>query len=128
MCTHRFTLENTTHFPSELQNLIAGTSVPDVHTYLRVETPSGWMTVDATWPSSAASLGMPVNQTFKAGLDMAIACNPIDYYPVPEGQDPQTFKEQIIADFCGPSSQVRDQFIEGMSRWLSESTGQHTLR
>ena len=88
MCTHRFTLENTTHFPSELQNLIAGNSVPDVHTCLRVETPAGWMTVDATWPSSAASLGMPVNQTFKAGLDMAIACNPIDYYPVPEGQDP----------------------------------------
>ena len=128
MCTHRFTLENTTRFPSELQNLIAGNSVPDVHTYLRVETPSGWMTVDATWPSSAAPLGMPVNQTFKAGHDMAIACNPIDYYPVPEGQDPQTFKEQIIADFCGPSSQVREQFIEGMSRWLSESTGRHTLR
>ena len=31
MCTHRFTLENTTHFPSELQNLIAGNSVPDVY-------------------------------------------------------------------------------------------------
>ena len=38
------------------------------------------------------------------------------------GQDPQEFKEQLIAEFCGQSSQVRDDFIEGMSRWLGEAT------
>ena len=122
MCTHRFTPDNTAHFPDELKNLIAGDSVPDVHTYLRVATPAGWMTVDATWPASAEPLGMPVNHAFTAGKDMAIACHPIEHYPVPEGQDPQAFKEQIIEEFCGASSQVRDQFIEGMARWLSETT------
>ena len=122
MCTHRFTEENTRHFPPELRALVAQEPVPDVHTYVRLETGAGWMTVDATWPSSAAPLGMPVNRRFADGQDMTIACNPIDAYEVPSGQDPQTFKEQLIAEFCGPSGKIRDDFIEGMSRWLSNAT------
>jgi len=43
---------------------------------------------------------------------------------VPAGRDPQDFKEQLIAGFCGESSKVRDDFIQGMSRWLSEATQQ----
>ena len=122
MCTHRFTVENTGHFPPELRELVAVGPVPDVHTYLRVKTAQGWMVVDATWPSSAGPLGMTVNGEFKPGRDMAIACDPIETLPVPEGQDPQGFKEQVIREFCGASSQVRNDFIEGMGRWLGEST------
>ena len=80
------------------------------------------MVVDATWPSSAAPLGMTVNREFAPGRDMTLACDPIETLPVPEGQDPQGFKEQVIREFCGTSSGVRDEFIEGMGRWLSEST------
>ena len=122
MCTHRFTPENTGHFPAELRALVDVESVPDVHTYIRLETERGWMTVDATWPSSAQPLGMLVNQAFKAGNDMTIACDPIATHEVPSGHDPQDFKEQLIARFCGDSTQVRDDFIVGMSRWLSEAT------
>ena len=122
MCTHRFTPENTRHFPAELRELVAEGPVPDVHTYLRVKTDQGWMVVDATWPTSAGPLGMTVNREFTAGKDMTIACDPIETLPVPEGMDPQEFKEQVIRDFCGESSAVRDEFIEGMGRWLSEST------
>ena len=122
MCTHRFTPDNTGHFPPDLRDLVAHEPVPDVHTYLRMETEKGWMTVDATWPSSAKPLGMPVNTVFKAGEDMTIACEPIATHEVPAGRDPQDFKEQLIAEFCGKSSKVRDDFIEGMSRWLSEAT------
>ena len=122
MCTHRFTPENTGHFPPELRELAAVSPVPDVHTYLRVKTPEGWTVVDATWPSSAGPLGMTVNREFKPGSDMTIACDPIETLPVPEGQDPQEFKEQVIREFCGASSGVRDEFIEGMGRWLGEST------
>ena len=57
-----------------------------------------------------------------AGQDMTIACDAINTYEVPQGRDPQAFKEQLIAEFCGESSTIRDQFIEGMSRWLSEAT------
>lgn len=122
MCTHRFTPENTRHFPAELREMVAEGPVPDVHTYLRVKTAQGWMVVDATWPTSAGPLGMTVNREFTAGKDMAIACDPIETLPVPEGMDPQEFKEQVIRDFCGESSAVRDEFIEGLGRWLSEST------
>ena len=122
MCTHRFTAENTGHFPPGLRELVAEGPVPDVHTYLRVKTAQGWMVVDATWPASAGPLGMTVNREFTAGKDMTIACDPIETLPVPEGMDPQEFKEQVIRDFCGESSAVRDEFIEGMGRWLGEST------
>ena len=122
MCTHRFTPDNTLHFPPELRKLVAEGPVPDVHTYLRVNTAQGWTVVDATWPSSAGPLGMKVNRELTPGQDMAIACDPIETLPVPEGQDPQEFKEQVIREFCGESSQARDEFIEGMGRWLGEST------
>ena len=122
MCTHRFTAENTGHFPPELRALVADGSVPDVHTYLRLSTPDGPAVVDATWPSSAAPLGMPVNREFVTGAGMTIACDPIETLPVPEGCDPQEFKEQVIREFCGDSSGVRDEFIEGLGRWLADST------
>ena len=122
MCTHRFTPENTGHFPADLGALVDEEPVPDVHTYIRLGTEQGWMTVDATWPSSARAVGMPVNRVFSAGEDMAVACDVIKAFETPPWQDPQTFKEQLIAEFCGESSKVRDDFIEGMSRWLSEAT------
>ena len=122
MCTHRFTADNTRHFPSELRDLVAVGPIPDVHTYLRVNTAQGWTVVDATWPSSAGPLGMTVNREFRPGSDMTLACDPIEALLVPEGQDPQEFKEQVIREFCGASSGMRDEFIEGMGRWLGEST------
>ena len=122
MCTHRFTRDNTSHFPEELRALVAREPVPDVHTYIRLKTDAGWMNVDGTWPSAAEPLGMPVNRTFVEGRDMEIACDPVDSFVVPSGDDPQAFKEQLIAEFCGSSSTIRDEFIEGMSRWLSDAT------
>lgn len=122
MCTHRFTRENTSHFPEALRSLVASEPVPDVHTYIRLKTDAGWMNVDGTWPSATEPLGMPVNRTFAEGRDMEIACDPVDSFIVPSGDDPQAFKEQLIAEFCGSSSTIRDEFIEGMSRWLSDAT------
>ncbi len=122
MCTHRFSVDNTRHFPAELRGMLAEGPLPDVHTFLRVRTSAGWTAVDATWPSSAEALGMPVNREFAPGRDMTLACDPIDILPLPEGMDPQVFKEQVIAEFCGDSSSDRGKFIEGMGRWLSEST------
>ena len=122
MCTHRFTLENTPHFPEALRSLVAKGPVSDVHTYIRLKTDAGWMDVDGTWPAAAEPLGMPVNRTFVEGRDMKIACDPVDAFVVPSGDDPQFFKEELIAEFCGSSSTIRDEFIEGMSRWLSDAT------
>lgn len=122
MCTHRFTADNTSHFPADLRALVAESPVPDVHTFLWVSSGRGWTLLDATWPSSAGPLGMPVNAEFRPGENMTLACDPIDTYEVPDGRDPQEFKEQLIREFCGDSSRVRDDFIEGMGRWLAQST------
>lgn len=122
MCTHRFTPNNTQHFPLELRQLVATNSVPDVHTYLKVKTTEGWTVVDATWPRSAETLGMMVNHSFTPGRDMKLACEPIDTFEVPAGRNAQEFKEQLIQQFCGPQSELRDAFIEGMGSWLKEFT------
>lgn len=122
MCTHEFSMNNAGHFPTELRELLAAGPVPDVHTFLRVRAGQGWMTVDATWPSSAESLGMAVNHRFIPGVDMALACDPYDSFAVPAGQDPQQFKEELLEKFCGTHSQRRNDFIEGMGKWLGERT------
>ena len=122
MCTHRFTEEATADLPPELREVVARGPVPDVHTYIRLNTEAGWMTVDATWPTKAASLGMTVNSVFESRNDMTLACSPIETYEVPEGRDPQEFKEELIEIFCGSQTDDRDRFIKGLPEWLSKYT------
>ena len=122
MCTHRFTLENICHFPSELREIVAAGPIPDVHTYLQLKTRRGWMIVDATWPSKAERLGMSINHSFIWGKDMKLACDPIQRFHVPVGQDPQEYKERLINRFCGEQRTLRDRFIEDLGQWLSETT------
>ena len=122
MCTHRFTRENTGHFPDPLRALVYDEPVPDIHTFIRIWTDDHWMDIDATWPSSAAKLGMPVNSHFEMGVDMTVACDPMEYFVVPDDVDPQSFKEELIGIHCEGKSTRRDEFIERMSNWLSEGT------
>ena len=67
MCTHRFTMENTPHFPAELRDIVKKNPMLDVHTYLRVKMGGGWTAIDATWPRSSESLGMLVNLSLTRG-------------------------------------------------------------
>jgi hypothetical protein len=123
MCTHQFDQTNTAHFPESLRKLTAQGPVPDVHTFLRLETDNSWMDVDATWPAPAEALGMPVNRDFQTGVSMGLACSPIEYFVVPDGVEPQPFKEDLIRRFCGGDVDRREAFIQGMSGWLAENTG-----
>jgi len=124
MCTHQFTEENSRHFPAALRAHLADGPVPDVHTYIRLHDHKGWTQVDATWPSSAAGLGMTVNLQYQPGVDMELACDPIDHFEVPENIEPQIFKEELIQSFCGPRINQRELLIEGLREWL----GLHTSR
>ena len=123
MCTHRFDGGNTARFPQFLRDLTVKGPVPDVHTFLQLETASGWMDVDATWPAQAEALGMPVNWEFESGVSMGLACTPIEYFEVPDGEEPQPFKEDIIRRFCNDDVDRRKAFIQGLSAWLAENTG-----
>ena len=122
MCTHRFTLENTGHFPIQLREVLEHGPVPDIHTFIKLKTNNGWMDVDATWPSQAGALGMPVNHEFREGVSMGLACEPIEMLEVPGGEEPQPFKERLIKSFCGDEARRRDRFIAGLSDWLAENT------
>ena len=124
MCTHQFTEENTRHFPAVLRVHLADGPVPDVHTFLRLRGSDGWTQIDATWPLAAAALGMPVNRSFEPGVDMQLACDPIEHFEVPAGVTPQVFKEQLIQTFCGPAMIKRELLIEGIGEWLGKHTSQ----
>jgi hypothetical protein len=65
---------------------------------------------------------MTVNSEFRPGQDMTLACSPIETFEVPEGQDPQGFKEELIERFCGSQSDDRDRSINRMGEWLSKYT------
>jgi hypothetical protein len=121
MCTHVFTEQNTAHFPEHLRVQVSKGPIPDVHTFVRLRTPAGkWVDVDATWPLYTRRLGMPVNDQFQVGVNMRIACDPMEILELPGGVDPQSFKEELIKTYCGPQIQRRDHFIEEMSQWLVE--------
>lgn len=122
MCPHWFTQENTGGFPDDLKALLAGGPVPDVHTFLRVDTGGSWTQVDATFPLWAEPLGLTVNLRFQPGVDMKLACHPEEFLEVPAGEDPQRFKEQVIESFCGPDSPTRERFIQGLADWLAHYT------
>lgn len=75
----------------------------------------------AEWPRAASALGMVVNEAFRPGQDMTLACEPIERFEVPEGVDPQPFKESLIARHCGPDRARREAFIEGLAAWLARA-------
>ncbi len=124
MCPHFFTPQNTAHFPVDLRRQTLAGSIPDIHTFLRIEIADEWIDVDATWPLQAGSLGFPVNLELRPGVNMEIACQPIETLEIPEGMEPQAFKERLIAAHCHGRLEQRERFIEDLSSWLSESTSQ----
>jgi hypothetical protein len=124
--THEFTPENSPWLPPHLLTEVSYAPVPDVHNFLRVqaEPPAGdWMTVDATWPSAARRLGLPANTSFQPGVDQKIACDPIEVFHVPDDEDPQAFKERLLAAHVGDQAARRDIFIRSLSEWLAANLG-----
>lgn len=127
--THEFTLQNSPWLPEHLRRELEAGPVPDVHNFLRVqpfphtERSDEWMTVDATWPLAARRLGMPVNERFVLGVDQRLAADPIEVFHMPEDEDPQAFKERLIAVHAAGQEERRDAFIRALSAWLAQELG-----
>jgi hypothetical protein len=122
IATHEFTPENSPWLPPHLASEVRLAPVPDVHNFLRVEHDQvmhEWMTVDATWPASAHTLGIPSNAAFEPGRDQVIACDPIEIFHVPPDIDPQELKDRILADHVGSDAARREAFIAALSAWLA---------
>lgn len=97
--------------PAKYRHLVER-PVVDVHNFLMVQTPEGEMIVDATWPLSTEPMGTVVNREWIWGEDMNIACTPIESWIVPEGQDPQAFKESLLRKlYSREELERRDRFI-----------------
>jgi hypothetical protein len=87
----------------------------DVHNYLILELPEGEMIMDATWPISTEGTGTVVNKSFQLYVDQQIACEPLIRFEVPEDQNPQAFKEQLLKENFSPKELAdRDKFINAL--------------
>jgi hypothetical protein len=92
----------------------------DVHNYLLVSLPEGGsMIVDATWPLSAVDAGLTVNEEFVLGQDQRIAAEPVESWLVPDGRDPQAFKDELLRTYFTPAEL---EFREEVIRVLGETT------
>jgi len=89
----------------------------DVHNFLILALPDGRrMIVDATWPLSARASGLQVNEDFILGQDQRLAAAPLQTWPIPEDQDPQDFKDQLLeANFTLAELEFREAVIQALS-------------
>ncbi len=95
-CTHAWSLEAAPWATGEARALLEEGPVPDVHTFLRVDSDAGWGTVDATWPLAAAVLGFPANERWLPGREMRVAADPEELYHVPDDADPEEFRRRLL--------------------------------
>jgi hypothetical protein len=125
---HEFRAEAMPWLPDMLRAHLIEGPIPDLHMFVRLHIGADWMTIDATWPLSAASLGMPVNERFEAGREMVVACDPDEVFHVPPDVDPVEFEQYLLERHVGPQRERRDRFIAEMSAWLMRelaATPQH---
>lgn len=87
----------------------------DVHNYILLSLPGGGqMIVDATWPLSARGKHV-VNEQFILGVDQQIASSPLQSWPVPEGDNPQTFKNELLrSNFTPAELEFRELIIQSL--------------
>lgn len=127
LAPHEFTETNSPWLPPALLAMVRETPVRDVHNFLRVQPvtelgpEADWITVDATWPLAARTLGMPANETLDLAHDMGIAADPDEIYHVPPDADPTELKARILEDFSATELERREQFLAQLIDWLAAS-------
>jgi hypothetical protein len=126
--THEISVQDWPWLPPELQRELQDDPIPSVHTFIRLEVGTEWMTVDATWPVAAGQLGLLVNERFETGKDMKIACDIDELFHVPEQADPLEFRAAILERVIGDQVERRERFIEALSEWLSRELYQTSIR
>lgn len=119
---HEFTPANMSWLPPALRAHLDAGPIPDVHMFLRLRIADDWMTVDATWPLAAASLGCPANERFEPGREMAVACDPDEILHVPPEADPGAFERMLVERHVGAQAARRDGFLEALGAWLAQAS------
>jgi hypothetical protein len=107
--------------PDELAAILEEGPVPDVHNFLTVLSPEGWLLLDATWPLAGRRLGFPANETGRLGLAHEVACTPpYQAWLVPEGADLALYKRKVTEAWCGSELPRRERFIAALSNVASK--------
>jgi len=124
LATQYFSASGAPWLPPALREEAGARPVPDVHAFLRVchdPVADEWMTVDATWPLAARSLGLPVNEVLQPGVDQRIGCEIEELFHVPDDEDPAEVAARILALHAGDEAARRETFIDAIAAWLSSS-------
>jgi len=131
--THEFEPNSAPWLPPPLLDEVRRAPLPDVHLLLRVQTNrmlEEWITVDATWPSATASLGLPVNDRVVHGADHRLACDPIEVYHLPEPDEDDepgalhALVQRIVRDTVGDAPEAwtrRERFMAALADWLAQA-------
>jgi hypothetical protein len=78
------------------------------------------MIIDATWSLKLKRYGFPANEMFELGKSQDIAYPIMQTYIVPDGQDPQIFKEQLLREYFNDEELLaREAFIQTLSEMLA---------
>lgn len=117
ICTHRFN-ESPIGFPEQLQAVLRKNEVVDIHDYLQAFIEGRWVDIDATWPRDLREFGFPVNEDWDGTSPMLLSVVP-DEIMVVQG-DPEKQKEELLARLTPRQRQLRKQFLEGLSSWVTE--------
>ncbi len=92
----------------------------DVHNWVEISLPSDKMIIDATWSLKLKRYGFPANEMFELGKSQDIAYPIMQTYIVPDGQDPQIFKEQLLREYFNDEELLaREAFIQTLSEMLA---------
>ena len=111
--------------PGDLPENVAatgqGVQFVDVHNYLLLNLPDGEMIVDATWPVFSQPYGMIVNRSFNLGENQKIACAALQTWIVPEDEDAQAFKDDLLrSNFTPEELAHRDAVIGYINSLFAE--------
>lgn len=117
LCVHRFN-ESPIGFPDHLQLMLEKNEVVDVHDYLQISLQGGWIDVDATWPRVLREFGFPVNDDWDGHATMLLSVSPEEVIVV-QG-DPEKAKDELLSKWTPRQRQLRKQFLEGLSAWVTE--------
>ena len=81
-----------------------------------------WLDVDATWEIALRDFGFPVTDEWDGDSSMLLTVNPDEHHAV-EG-DPGKAKEEMLSHLTPRQRTLRKQFLEGLSKWVSDLEGE----
>ena len=92
--------------------------IPDYHDFLKVQIGDEWVTIDAVFDPSLASLGFPLLQ-WDGQTNMQLPIESSETFQA--GGDMETHKKQLIGALTDEQQAKRKTFLSSLTAWLDEN-------